>query len=143
METEVPLRAHESSGSIRAILGQCVTNVLLPRRVATTISATVITSTIARQIMSKRLVVKLGVTVAVLGAMTLLQGCNEEEDGVLIRFAWSPVGFAPNIGFAFGPSQGSMGGGGQTASAPTGGVTAGGAAAAAGGGNQVSGGAGF
>jgi hypothetical protein len=90
--------------------------------------------------MSKRLVVKLAVTVAVLGAMTLLQGCGEEEDGLVLRFAWSPVGFAPSIGFAFGPSQGAMGGGGQGGGAATGGVTAGGAAAAGGGGNQVSGG---
>ena len=31
--------------------------------------------------MSKRLAVKLAVTVAALSAMTLLQGCGDEEDG--------------------------------------------------------------
>jgi hypothetical protein len=90
--------------------------------------------------MSKRLVVKLALTVAVLGAMTLLQGCGEEEDGSLLSYAWSPVGSRPLIGFAFGPSQGAMGGVGQSAPASAGGVSAAGAARAAGGGNQVSGG---
>jgi hypothetical protein len=90
--------------------------------------------------MRKRLVVKLAVTVAALGAMTLLQGCYEEEDGMVVSFAWSPINFVPAARFGFAPSQGAaggvQGGGGGTA---TGGVTAAGAAAAAGGGNQVSG----
>jgi hypothetical protein len=90
--------------------------------------------------MSKRLVVKLALTVAVLGAMTLLQGCGEEEDGSLLSYAWSPVGSRPLIGFAFGASQGAIGGVGQGGGAAMGGLTAGGAAAAGGGGNQVSGG---
>ncbi|MGO8926330.1 MAG: hypothetical protein ACLQU3_05500 [Limisphaerales bacterium] len=89
--------------------------------------------------MSKRLVVKSALTVAVLGAMTLLQGCGEEEDGLVLRIAWSPVGFSPVTGFGFAPSQAAAGGGGQGASAATGGVSAAGAARAAGGGNQVSG----
>jgi hypothetical protein len=90
--------------------------------------------------MSKRLVVKLAVTVAVLGAMTLLQGCDEEEDGLVLRIAWSPVGFSPITGFGFAPSQGAMGGGGQGVAAAAGGVSAAGAARAGGAGNQVSGG---
>jgi len=88
--------------------------------------------------MSKRLVVKLAVSVAVLGAMILLQGCDEEEDGLVIRMAWSPVGFSPVVGFAFGPSQTAMGGGGGGVAAATGGVSAAGAARAGGAGNQVS-----
>jgi hypothetical protein len=90
--------------------------------------------------MSKRLVVKLALTVAVLGAMTLLQGCGEEVDGLTLRMAWSPVGFSPVVGFGFAPSQGGLGGGGQSAPVSAGGVSAAGAARAGGGGNQVSGG---
>jgi len=90
--------------------------------------------------MSKRLVVKLAVTVAVLGAMTLLQGCGEEEDGLVLRMAWSPVGFSPVVGFGFAPSQGAIGGGGQSAPVSAGGVSVAGAARAGAGGNQVSGG---
>jgi hypothetical protein len=90
--------------------------------------------------MCKRLGVKLALTVAVLGAMTLLQGCDGEVDGLTIRMAWSPVGFSPVVGFGFAPSQGAAGGVAQGGGAATGGITAGGAAAAGGGGNQVSGG---
>jgi hypothetical protein len=90
--------------------------------------------------MSKRRVVKLAAMGAVLGAMTLLQGCYEGEDGLIVRFAWSPVGFTPAVQFGFAPSQGAMGGGGFGGGGATGGVSAGGAAGAGGGGNQVSGG---
>jgi hypothetical protein len=91
--------------------------------------------------MSKRLVVKLAVTVAALGAMTLVQGCYEEEDGMVVSFAWSPINFVPAARFGFAPNQGAMAGGvqGGGGGAATGGVTAAGAAAAGGGGNQVSG----
>lgn len=48
--------------------------------------------------MSKRLAVKLAVLIAALGAMTLLQGCGE-EDGIEIGGVWAPVGSMPLIGF--------------------------------------------
>ena len=87
--------------------------------------------------MSKRLVLKLGVMVAALGAMTLLQGCD--DDGVTVAGAWMPVGHSTLPVFVFGANAGGgmAGGGGQTATgAPAGGVTT---AGALGGGNQVSG----
>ncbi len=89
--------------------------------------------------MSKRLVMKLGVMVAALGAMTLLQGCGADEDGVVVAGAWMPVGSGTLPVFIFGASAsaGMGGGGGQAATgAGVGGLTAG----ALGGGNQVSGG---
>ena len=88
--------------------------------------------------MSKRLVVKVAVAITALSAVTLLQGCGDEEDGLVFGMAWMPVG-SVSI-FTFGPtsSQGSTGGASQS----TAGATAGAAAAAAGGGGgQVSGGA--
>ena len=118
----------------------CRTNVLILGRVAISIVATEITSTTARQIMRKRLVVKLAVSVAVLGTMLLLQGCDQEVDGFVLRTAWSPVGFSPVVGFGFAPSQGAMGGGGGGVAGATGGISAAGAARAGGAGNQVSGG---
>ena len=45
--------------------------------------------------MSKQFAVKLAVTVAALGVVTLLQGCYQEEDSLLLSTAWSPVGFSP------------------------------------------------
>ena len=93
--------------------------------------------------MSKRLVVKLAVTVAALGAMTLLQGCYEEEDGVVVSYAWSPINFVSAVRFGFAPNQGAMGGGGQGGGVSGGGVSVNGAAAAGNTGNQVSGGVGF
>ena len=47
----------------------------------------------ARKTMSKRLGVKLAVTVAALSAMTLLQGCVGEEDGTVLSSAWTPAGY--------------------------------------------------
>jgi hypothetical protein len=80
--------------------------------------------------MSKRLVVKLAVTVAALGAMTLLQGCYEEEDGMVVSFAWSPINFVPAARFGFGPSLGggavAAGGAAQSAPAAGGGADSGG-----------------
>ncbi len=57
--------------------------------------------------MSKRLVLKLAVMMAVLGAMTLLQGCD--DDGVVIGGAWAPAGFVLPSPPGFAPS-GSAGG---------------------------------
>jgi hypothetical protein len=88
--------------------------------------------------MSKRLVLKLGVMVAALSAVTLLQGCAD-EDGVVVAGAWMPVGSGTLPVFIFGTAAGGGmgGGGGQGATGATAGaVTAG----ALGGGNQVSGG---
>jgi hypothetical protein len=91
--------------------------------------------------MSKRLVLKLAVTITALSAMTFLQGCGEEEDGLVLGYAWTPFGSAPLVGFAFGGDQATATatGGGQSASGSTAGAVAG---AAGGGGGQVSGGAG-
>ena len=101
-------------------------------------STTVVSSTNARQIMSKRLLVKMAVAITALSAVTLLQGCADEDDGVVIGMAWMPVGSMAIFGFDPTYGQGSMGGAGQS----TAGATAGAAAAAAGGGGgQVSGGA--
>jgi hypothetical protein len=92
--------------------------------------------------MSKRHVFKLAVMVAALSAMTLLQGCGEEEDRVVFRFVWAPVGFGSFFGFGSTGGQVSPGEASQTSAGAAGGVTAAGAARAGGGGNQV-GGAGF
>ena len=62
--------------------------------------------------MSKRLAVKLAVSVAALGAMTLLQGCGADEDGMVIGGVWAPVGFSAPAAPAFAPSTGNGGGGG-------------------------------
>ena len=77
--------------------------------------------------MSKRLVVKMAVAITALSAVTLLQGCADEDDGVVIGMAWMPVGSMAVFGFDPTYGQGSMGGAGQSA--------------AGGGGGQVSGGA--
>jgi len=86
--------------------------------------------------MSKRLVLKLGVMVAALGAMTLVQGCD--DDGVTVAGAWMPVGHSTLPVYLFGTAAGGStanGGGQGTSGVTTGGITAG----ALGGGNQVSG----
>ena len=57
--------------------------------------------------MSKRLGVKVAVTIALLSAMTLLQGC--EDDGIVIGAAWAPIGSVPIPGFFMVGSQGSTG----------------------------------
>jgi hypothetical protein len=77
--------------------------------------------------MNKRFVVKLAVTVATLTVVTLLQGCYQEEDSLVLSMAWSPVGFSPAQPPAFAPSsavtggsvQGGSAGGGQAAAAMT------------------------
>ena len=81
--------------------------------------------------------------VAALGAMTLLSGCEEEENGLVLRFAWMPVMPGVNFGTAgVGVSQGSSGGSSQNTGGGSGGGTAGAVASGAGGGGgQVSGGA--
>ena len=76
-------------------------------------NATVVISAYARQIMSKRLGVKAALAIAALSAMTLLQGCGEEE-GFVIGAAWAPIGSVPLPGFMPGFSQGAAGGTGQS-----------------------------
>jgi len=72
--------------------------------------------------MRKRLVLKMAVMVAALGAMTLLQGCGEEEDGLVLRFAWMPIIPGVTVGTAgITVTQGGTGGdttgaGGQVSS---------------------------
>jgi hypothetical protein len=90
--------------------------------------------------MSKRLVLKLGVMVAALSAMTLLQGCDEDNNGVTVAGAWMPVGSGTLPVFIFGTAASAPpmgGGGGQSATGATAGAVA---AGAGGGGGQVSGG---
>jgi hypothetical protein len=92
--------------------------------------------------MSKRLVLKLGVMVAALSAVTLLQGCAD-EDGVVVAGAWMPVGSGTLPAFIFGTAAGGGmggGGGGQGATGATAGAVA---AGAGGGGGQVSTGVAF
>ena len=61
--------------------------------------------------MSKRLVLKLGVMVVALGAMTLLQGCD--DDGVTVAGVWMPVGAGTLPVFIFGTGvTGNTAGGG-------------------------------
>ena len=91
--------------------------------------------------MSKRLVMKLGVMVATLAAVTLLQGC---DDGLEVAGAWMPVGGGSLSGFVFGTATGVGGGVAGGSSQGATGATAGAVAAGAGGGGgQVSAGAGF
>jgi hypothetical protein len=106
-------------------------------------NATVVISTKARQIMSKRLVLKLTVMVAAVSAMTLLQGCDSDNDGVTVAGAWMPVGSGTLPVFIFGSAAGGGGiggGGGQGATGATAGAVA---AGAGGGGGQVSTGVAF
>ena len=89
--------------------------------------------------MSKRLVYKLAVMVATLSAVTLLQGCGDEENSLPFSYVWAPVGFVPMFSTGTAAGQNSGGGGGQASAGATGGVSAAGAARAGGGGNQVGG----
>jgi len=103
-------------------------------------NATVIISTRTRQIMSKRLAMKLAVAITALSAVTLLSGCGDDDE-LVIGTAWAPVGFVPAFGGSpFAPAA-AGGGGGQGAAGASSGGAAGAAAAGAGGGNQVSAGA--
>ena len=92
--------------------------------------------------MSKRHVWKLGLMVAALGAMTLLQGCDEDNGGVTVAGAWMPVGSGTLPVFIFGAAVGggTAVGGGQNATGSTAGAVA---AGAGGGGGQVSTGVAF
>jgi hypothetical protein len=47
----------------------------------------VLVHTKMRQIMSKRLALKLAVTILAFGAVTLLQGCGEDDD-LVYSFVW-------------------------------------------------------
>jgi hypothetical protein len=95
--------------------------------------------------MRKGLAVKLAVTVAALGAMTLLQGCDGEEDSSVLSAAYTPCGYPWIMWNYYG--YGPVGGAGQGASsgATSGGASVGSAISSAGGasGGQVSGGAGL
>ena len=92
--------------------------------------------------MSKRLAAKLAVMVATLGAVTLLQGCGGDNDGVNWTFVYMPV--IPGSAFAtMGYATGDMSGGGggvQSGGATTASASATAGAARGGGGGQVSGG---
>jgi hypothetical protein len=91
--------------------------------------------------MSKRFAVKMAAAIAALSAVTLLSGCADEEDALVLTSAWTPVGYVPayGAGSAYAPA-GTGGGGGQSAAGASSGGAAAAAAAGAGGGNQVSGG---
>ena len=84
--------------------------------------------------MRKRLVSKVVMMIVTLGAMTVLQGCDE-NNGLAYRFAWMPVMPGVTVGTA-GITVNSGATGGATS-----GATSGAVAAAGGGGAQVSGGA--
>ena len=98
--------------------------------------------------MSKRIVLRLGVMVAALSAMTLLQGCDEDNGGVTVAGAWMPVGSGTLPMYIFGTAAGGggmvgggmVGGGGQNVTGATAGAVA---AGAGGGGGQVSTGVAF
>ncbi len=68
--------------------------------------------TYAKEIMSKRIGMRVALAITALGAMTLLQGC-EDEEGFGIGTAWAPIGSAPLPGF-FSTFTGSTGGTTQT-----------------------------
>ncbi len=63
--------------------------------------------------MSKRLVRKLAVTTATLGVASVLQGCVEQEDPLVLNSAWLPVANLPVFGFSLGGNQGTGGTSGQ------------------------------
>ncbi len=63
--------------------------------------------------MSKRLGMKVALAIAALGAMTLLQGCNEDE-GRVIGWAWAPMGSVPLTEFGLGVVVGGSGSGQTT-----------------------------
>lgn len=91
--------------------------------------------------MSKRLVIKLVVTITALSAMTFLQGCGEGEDGLVVRNAWMPAGLSMIQAPLFAPVSSSGAGAASTSQAASGTGGAASIARAAGGGNQVSAGA--
>ena len=62
------------------------------------VKATVVISRKTSYMMSKRLVVKLAVAIITLGAVTLLQGCGDEDDEVGYSFVWVSSGFMPASG---------------------------------------------
>jgi hypothetical protein len=88
--------------------------------------------------MRKGLALKLAVMTAALGAMTLLQGCDGEEDSSAIGSAWTPAGFPWTLfNYAgFGGTTTASGQGGAASS--SGGASVASAISSAGGGNQVS-----
>jgi hypothetical protein len=95
-------------------------------------------------VMRKGLAVKLAVTVAALGAMTLLQGCDGEEDSSVLSAAYTPCGY-PWIMWNYAGFS-SAGGSGQGASGATSGGSSVASAISSGtssAGGQVGGGAGF
>jgi hypothetical protein len=79
--------------------------------------------------MTKRIAFKLALMVTAVSAMTLLQGCDGEEDGATVTTAWTPVGVPGALTGFFIPGQtGTTTSGGGTAGAPaSGGQTVGGA----------------
>ncbi len=96
--------------------------------------------------MSKRVAVKLAVTVAAVCAMTVLQGCEGENDDLVLRSAWTPAGYPWTLFNYFGYDQSITGDSGQgAATAGSGGSAVSSAISSAmgGSGGQVSGGAGF
>jgi len=54
--------------------------------------------------MSKRLVFKLALMVAALGAVTLLQGCGD-DDSLVYRFVYAPMGLGSPFDTAPVPGQ--------------------------------------
>jgi len=52
----------------------------------------------------KRRLYKLSMTVAAVATAALLQGCGEEEDGLVIMNAWMPVGSSLRIEPHFAPA---------------------------------------
>lgn len=95
--------------------------------------------------MSKRVAVKLAVTVAAVCAMTVLQGCEGENDDLVLRSAWTPAGYPWTMFNYFGYDQSITGDSGQGTTAGSGGSTVSSAISSGmgGSGGQVSGGAGF
>jgi hypothetical protein len=91
--------------------------------------------------MSKRLGVKLAVMVATVSAMTLLQGCDGDQDDSVVSSAWTPVGYPWTLYNYAGVGQSAAGGSSQSAgAASSGGAAVAGAISSArgGGGGQVS-----
>ena len=91
--------------------------------------------------MKKGLAVKLALTIAAVGAMTLLQGCDGEQDDGVVSSAWTPVGYPWTLYNYAGFGQSAAGGSSQSAGATSsGGASVAGAISSArgGGGGQVS-----
>jgi len=89
--------------------------------------------------MSKRPVCKLAVMIAAVGAMTLLSGCDQEEDWAVLKYAWAPVGYLSTFGNGFTVGGTTTGTVNQPSSGSAFNVSGASAAQAAGGGNQVGG----